>query len=174
MTDLQPSDSAWYCLRTQRKREHIAAAALLAQIGGIEVFCPRISQVKRTRTGKKRFLEAMFPSYLFARFIYEQQFRQVIHTQGVVGIVENGEQRVIPAPIIAELRVSVPGDLIELEDPSIEPGAKVQILKGGLKGLNGEVLAHLPAKNRVEVLLEFLGRELRVTVESDEVHLAED
>jgi transcription antitermination factor NusG len=174
MTDPHASAPAWYCLRTQRKREHIAAGALLAQVEGIQVFCPRISQVKKTRTGKKRFLEAMFPSYLFARFDYSAQYRQVIHTQGVSGIVENGDQRVIPSAVIDELRASVPEGLLELADPSIEPGAQVQILKGSLKGLNGQVLAHLPANDRVEVLLEFLGRELRVAVDASEIHLAED
>lgn len=174
MTEALTSVPAWYCLRTQRKREHIAAGALLHQVEGIEVFCPRISQVKRTRTGKKRFLEAMFPSYLFARFAYSEQYRQVIHTQGVSGLVENGDQRVIPTPVIEALRASIPGELIEVADPSIEPGARIAILSGGLKGLNGTVIAQLPAKERVEVLLEFLGRELRVAVDIDQIHLAEE
>ena len=56
----------WFCLRTQTKREHIAAA-ILDRLDEVEVFCPRISQVKKTRAGKKRFVEAMFPGYIFGR-----------------------------------------------------------------------------------------------------------
>ena len=36
----------WFCLRTQTKREHIAAA-ILDRLDEIEVFCPRISQIKK-------------------------------------------------------------------------------------------------------------------------------
>ena len=64
----------WFCLRTQTKREHIAAA-ILSRMSALEVFCPRISQVKRTRTGKKRFVEAMFPGYIFAKFHYPTHYR---------------------------------------------------------------------------------------------------
>lgn len=165
--DSQPE---WHCLRTQRKREHIAAS-VLQQIEGVDVFCPRISHFKKTRTGKKRFLEAMFPSYIFAKFNYEEQYRQVIHTQGVSHLVENGDARVIPETIITELKDSLPEGVIEVADPSIQPGAQIEILKGSLKGLNGSVIAQMPADERVEVLLEFLGREIRVAVKTDAIHL---
>ncbi|MFP4261660.1 MAG: transcription termination/antitermination protein NusG [Opitutales bacterium] len=165
--------TAWYCLRTQRKREHIAAA-LLDRIDGVAVFCPRISQFKKTKTGKKRFTEAMFPSYIFANFDYTTQYRQVIHSQGVSRLVENGDKRVIPENVIEELMATLPGGVVEVADPSLTPGAKVEILEGSLKGLNGSVIAQLPAQDRVEVLLEFLGREIRVALDSDAVTLSED
>ena len=41
----QPIDS-WFCLRTQPKREHIAAACL-RQIPEVEVFCPRVRFASR-------------------------------------------------------------------------------------------------------------------------------
>lgn len=162
----------WHCLRTQRKREHIAAS-VLQQIEGVDVFCPRISHFKKTRTGKKRFLEAMFPSYIFAKFNYTEQYRQVVHSQGVSQLVENGNARVIPEKVITELKESLPEGVIEISDPSVQPGAKVEILKGSLKGLNGSVIAQLPAADRVEVLLEFLGREIKVAVETDAIHLSD-
>lgn len=162
----------WHCLRTQRKREHIAGS-VLQHIEGVEVFCPRISQVKKTRTGKKRFLGAMFPSYIFARFNYSEQYRQIIHSQGVAYLVQNGDRRVIPERIVTELKNTLPEGVIEVADPSIAPGANIEILNGGLKGLNGRVIAQLPAADRVEVLLEFLGREIKVAVENDAIHLTD-
>ena len=88
-------DSAhWFCLRSQTKREHIAAA-LLEAIDGIHVFCPRIRVYRKTKLGKKQFTEALFPAYLFAKFNALQHYRQVIHTAGVSGIVGSGQKCVI-------------------------------------------------------------------------------
>ncbi len=163
---------SWHCLRTQTKREHIAARMLAGQ-HEVEVFCPRISQIKKTRIGKKRFTEALFPSYIFARFHYETQFRKVMHAQGVLQIVATGDRRVVPEHIIDSLKASLPENVIEAPDPSIEPGAEIEILTGSLKGLNGKVLAALPAKKRVEVLLDFLGREITVAIHPDDIILKE-
>jgi transcriptional antiterminator RfaH len=163
----------WFCLRTQTKREHIAAA-ILDRLETVEVFCPRISQVKKTRTGKKRFVEAMFPGYIFAKFHYQAQYRQVVHSQGITRMVELGDRRVIPEQIIEDLRSSLPDGIVEAPDLSIEPGAEIEVVTGSLKGLNGKVLAQLPAKNRIQILLEFLGREITVDLSPDDILLARD
>ncbi|WPJ96994.1 transcription termination/antitermination NusG family protein [Coraliomargarita algicola] len=163
----------WFCLRTQTKREHIAAA-ILDRLDAVEVFCPRVSQVKKTRNGKKRFVEAMFPGYIFAKFNYHAHSRQVVHSQGITQMVELGERRVIPEHIIRDLKASVPEGIIEAPDLSIEPGAEIEVVTGSLKGINGKVLAQLPAKNRIQVLLEFLGREITVEVNPDDILLARD
>lgn len=166
----------WYCLRTQPKREHIAAALLKSQCG-LEVFCPRISQVKRTKTGKRRYIEAMFPGYIFARFRLDEQYRRIVHTSGVRGLVHRGDSQIIPVAetVIHELRASMPDEaIIETPDPSLDPGTRVEFISGSLSGLSGQVIARLPADDRVKVLMEFLGRELTVTVSPQEIHMARD
>ncbi|HXO97259.1 MAG TPA: transcription termination/antitermination NusG family protein, partial [Chthoniobacterales bacterium] len=60
------AESAWYCLRAQPKREHIAAAHLRI-LQGVTVFCPRIRFQRATQRGLVWVTEAMFPGYLFAR-----------------------------------------------------------------------------------------------------------
>jgi transcriptional antiterminator RfaH len=161
----------WFCLRSQPKREHIAAA-MLARIGNIDVFCPRISQLKMTRNGKKRFVEALFPSYLFAKFSPIQHYRQVIHTAGITGIVGRGNQRAVPNATIEALKISLPEDIIEAPDFSIQPGAAIEFVSGSLQGLEGTVLAQMSSNNRVQVLLEFLGREIKVIAYADDILLA--
>ncbi len=178
MTDAKPTESTtahkeWFCLRTQTKREHIAAA-ILDRLDNVEVFCPRISQVKKTRTGKKRFVEAMFPGYIFAKFCYQSESRKVVHSQGITRMVELGDRRVIPERIIEELKASIPAGIIEAPDLSIEPGAEIEFVTGSLKGLNGKVLAQLPAQNRIQILLDFLGREITVEVNPNDILLARD
>lgn len=161
----------WFCLRTQTKREHIAAA-ILSKIENVEVFCPRISQIKKTRTGKKRFVEAMFPSYIFAKFSLKDNYRRVIHTPGVSKLVHQGERKALPEQLVSELKASLPNGIIEAPDRSIEPGATIEFITGSLKGLNGQVLAQLPSSERIQILLEFLGREITVTVSADDILLA--
>lgn len=168
-TATPPTD--WFCLKAQIKREHIAAA-MLEKIDGIEVFCPRIQQIKKTRAGKKRFVEALFPGYLFARFSLSEHYRRVIHTKGIVYLVKQGNRSAIPQSTIEGLRDSLPEGVIEAPDPSIEPGAKIEFVSGSLKGLNGQVLSQLPANNRIEILLEFLGQEITVAVSADDILLA--
>lgn len=163
----------WYCLRTQTKREHIAAA-ILDKPGEIEVFCPRISQVRKTRVGKKRFVEALFPGYIFARFCYKTHSRIVVYSQGINKLVQLGDRRVVPEKVIIDLKNSLPEGVIEAPDLSIQPGAEVELITGSLKGLNGKVLAQLPAQNRIQILLEFLGREIKVDVDPEDVLLSDE
>ena len=163
----------WFCLRTQTKREHIAAT-ILDRLDEVEVFCPRISQVKKTRTGKKRFVEAMFPGYIFAKFEFHAHSRQVVHSHGITRMVELGERRIIPRYVIEDLKSSLAEDIIEAPDLSILPGAEIEVVTGPLKGLNGKVLAQMSAQNRIQILLDFLGREITVSIAPDDVLLARD
>jgi transcription antitermination factor NusG len=165
------SSSYWYCLRPPTKREHIASS-ILSTVENVEVFCPRISQVKKTRAGKKRFVEAMFPSYIFAKFNYAEKCRLVMYSQGVTRIVEQGGRRGVPEHIINELKESLPDGIVVAPDPSLEAGAKIEFVSGSLKGLNAKVLAQLPSGQRVQVLLDFLGREIQIEADASDIMLA--
>ena len=79
----------WFCLKAQTKREHIAADHL-RQIVGVTVFLPRVRFQRKTVRGLAWFTEALFPGYVFARFDFQQLFRQVNHAPGVRGIVHFG------------------------------------------------------------------------------------
>jgi transcriptional antiterminator RfaH len=67
-------EPVWFCLKTQPKREHLAAIALRRQFR-IECFSPRLRFRKMTNRGPVWFVEAMFPGYLFAKFVYSKQHR---------------------------------------------------------------------------------------------------
>ena len=165
--------SYWYCLRTQTKREHIAAS-ILETLDEVEVFCPRISQVKKTRSGKKRFVEAMFPGYIFAKFNYSDMSRFVMHSQGVKRIVEQGGRRVVPESVIHDLQNAVPDGIVVAADPSLEAGAAIEFVSGSLKGMNAKVLAQLSSGQRVQVLLDILGREIQIEADASDIMLARE
>ncbi|MGC6456260.1 MAG: transcription termination/antitermination protein NusG [Coraliomargaritaceae bacterium] len=169
---VQGTQKEWFCLRAQNKREHIAAA-ILNQIDSVEAFCPRIRCFKKTRTGKKRFVEALFPGYLFARFNLADEYRRIIHTRGITYIVGHDDKRAVPDVIIERLQADLPDEgIIDAPDLSVLPGTEIEVLTGSLQGLRGKVLSLLPAEERVKVLLEILGREITVAVSAKDIHIS--
>jgi transcriptional antiterminator RfaH len=80
----------WFCLKTQPKHEHVAATGLRRQLN-VSCFAPRLRYRKMTRRGAVWFVEAMFPGYLFAEFIYPEQHRRVEYSPGIQGTVQFGD-----------------------------------------------------------------------------------
>src|SRR6266404_863420 len=131
-------ESAWFCIRTQPKHEHIAAAHLRNE-AGIEVYLPRIRFKRSTRRGPKWFTDALFPNYLFARFDLPSCVRRVHHTRGVRGVVHFGDEwPAVPANAIEELRATVGSDHIHVISEELRPGDAVQISGGVFHGLTAE------------------------------------
>ena len=166
---LSPTDEdapRWYCLRTQPKHEHIAAAQLRRALG-IEVFCPRVRLQKRTRTGLKWFVEALFPNYLFARFPLRENHARVRYSPGVSGIVQFGDRfAAVSDTAIAELTGFIGADEVKTVAFEIAEGDEVEIVSGPLQGQHGLVTRLHSAQERVRILLEFLGqtREIEVSL----------
>jgi transcriptional antiterminator RfaH len=151
----------WFCLRSQPKREHIAAACLRRHISEEEVFCPRVRFRKRTNRGLVWFVESMFPGYLFARFDHATFHRQVRAVPGVSGFVQFGDRiALVPDELIGEIRIRTgPDELLELNH-GLEPGQNVQITRGPFEGLEALVTRLITARERVEILIEWMGRSL--------------
>jgi transcriptional antiterminator RfaH len=153
---------AWFCVRSQPKHEHIAAANL-RQHESIEVFNPLIRFKRPTRRGPVWVTEALFPSYLFARFDWRECLRLVHHTYGVAGIVHFGTRwPTIPEPVIQELQSVLGTEQVKTLGESIGPGDEVRVAGGVFHGLQGVVTRLMPARERVAVLLDFLGRQTAV------------
>ena len=82
-------EAAWFCIRSQRRSEHIAAANL-QKWHGIPVINPLIRFRRKTSRGAIWVTESMFPSYLFARFNWKRSLDGVRHTFGESGVVHFG------------------------------------------------------------------------------------
>ena len=163
--EITPEDMPrWYCLRTQPKHEHIAAAQLRRSLG-IEVFCPRVRIQKNTRTGLKWFVEALFPNYLFARFPLRENHARVRYSPGVSSILQFGERFAsVPDDAITELTGFIGADEVKTVELKLAEGDEVEIVSGPLQGQQG-VVTHLhSAHERVRILLEFLGQTREVEV----------
>jgi transcriptional antiterminator RfaH len=161
---------AWFCARTQSKREHLAALWLKNQLG-IEVYVPRIRFRRPQPRGMVWFTEALFPNYLFARFDLASLAQQVDFAPGVRGLVRFGQHcPTIPERVIEGLQASVLPDQVHVIDEWVQPGETVQLAGNVFHGLEGVVTQVMPARQRVTVLLEFLGRQ--TTIELDTAALA--
>jgi transcriptional antiterminator RfaH len=163
------SGPAWFCLRTQPKHEHIAAAHL-GQEPDLEVYLPRIRFKRATRRGPVWFTEALFPNYLFARFELAPCLRRVCYARGVRGVVHFGDRwPVVPDGVIAELRATVGADQVHVIRDELQPGEVVQIAGGVFHGLQAVVTRVMPSRERVAVLLEFLGQQTTVELPGESV-----
>jgi transcriptional antiterminator RfaH len=166
---MQPTPSheatAWFCLVSRRKHEYIAAAQLAEQ-QAVEVFAPRIRFRRPTRNGPRWATEALFPSYFFAR-IGLSSLRRVHHSPQVRGIVHFGDSwPTVPDLAMEALLKTLGGGEIHVISPAVSAGDKVKIIEGTFHGFEAVVTQVMPARNRVAVLLDFLGRQTVVELNS--------
>ena len=158
-------DEAWFCVRTQPKHEHIAAANL-RQDAKIEVFLPRIRFKRRTRQGLVWVTEALFPNYLLAKFDLQTCLRQVHHARGVRGVVHFGARwPSVPESTVDELRATVGMNDVHVITAEPQPGDKGVVVAGAFQGWQAVITRVMPAKQRVAVLLNFLGQQTAVELD---------
>lgn len=160
---------AWYCVRTQPKHEHIACATLSRNLG-LDVFHPRLKMERPTQRGLVRCVESVFPCYIFVYCELDAYIDKIRYSTGVGGVVHFGDSiPCIPDNVINDLR-----SCFEAEEPMsvqdrLYPGAEVLMAQGPLLGTRAIVLQMLPAKKRVQILLDFLGRPTVAEVERNDV-----
>ena len=154
----------WFCLRAQPKHEHIAAAHL-KKLADVEVFLPRVRFQRPSRRGLIWVTEALFPSYLFARFDWQNTLRQVQVARGVRGVVHFGARwPVVDGAVIAESKLAFGADELHTIAVVLQPGDTVEIAEGAMRGLRAVVARVMPSRERVAVLMDFLGRQTTIEV----------
>jgi transcriptional antiterminator RfaH len=154
----QKNKTAWFCVRTHLKHEHIAAAHL-QRLAGVEVFNPQLRLQRPTRRGRRWFIESLFPNYIFLRFDLETMLEKITYTPGVKMVLRfGGRVPEIPESVIAGLRQ----DLAALgsKELTVAPaaGEEVEIVGGAFAGTPASVTQVLPGNLRAQILLEVMGR----------------
>lgn len=156
---VSPSSLPFYCIRTQPKKEHLAATRL-RELLGIEVYCPRIRFRRSTRRGPVWFMEALFPGYLFASFALETHLRAVRFGTGVLDVVSfAGIYAEISREQLRELHAMFGprwDTTLELRS-NLAPGDTVLIEDGPFRGFYGTVRELKNSRQRAALLLDFLG-----------------
>ena len=154
----------WYCVKAKPKQEGSATRLLRSELG-LEVFCPKIRFKRARSTGIVWVNEAMFPGYLFVRFVYPELYRRVAATRGVAKTLSfGGRPCVLDEAIITDLRRHVAdGEIIEISS-EIKEGEEVKVIEGPFVGIRALVSRILPARDRVAILLNMLGQEREIEV----------
>lgn len=168
----QSGIAEWYCVRSKTKQEHFAAGSLRL-VPNVEVFAPRLRFRRKTQRGSVWFVEALFPGYLFARFIWATQVKAVQYARGVLGVVHFGvKPAVVSATTVEDLRRTMDDRELRVIEREVAVGDEVQVTAGPMAGLQVVVQQILPARERVKVLLEFLGRRVEAEVASTDLTTA--
>ncbi len=152
----------WFAVRTQPNREHRAKFQLDQQ--RFRTFLPLIEKTVRHARKVRQVRSALFPGYLFVELdLSKDQWRRINSTYGVSGLVMAGERpAVVPAGVVELIvEMSESSGLVDFS-PDLQPGMSVQMVSGPLAGLIGR-LNRCDARGRVEVLLEVMGQQIRVT-----------
>jgi transcriptional antiterminator RfaH len=149
---------AWYCARTHPKHEHIAATNVAKRLG-LEVFNPRLRMERATQRGVVRVIEPLFPCYVFVRCDLEERLDDIRYSYGISSLVHFGGR----IPAVADDVIDGLRRCFECEEPMavedrLVPGSEVTVAEGAFLGSKGLVVRVFPAKQRVQILLDFLGR----------------
>lgn len=168
---MQTIDLAWYCARTKPKHEHIAAANVRRNLG-LEVFHPRLRVERVTRRGLVRNVESLFPCYIFIRCEITKALNDVRYSNGISSVVHFASRiPSVPNQVIAELKECFDNEEPIPVEERLVPGTDVILSEGAFAGMEASVLRVMPARRRVQVLLDILGRPTSVEVDRTSVVL---
>jgi transcriptional antiterminator RfaH len=165
------STPRWYVVHTRPRAE--ARAVLNLDRQGFTCYLPRYVKRRRHARRVETVAAPLFPRYLFVALdLARQQWWSVRSTFGVADLVFNGEQPArIPSGVIQDLkaREDEHGFVGLPRRPQFAPGDQVRIVDGVFSACLG-LFEGMADRERVAVLLDLLGRKVRVVM--DEVMLA--
>jgi transcriptional antiterminator RfaH len=105
--------------------------------------------------------ESLFVNYLFARFVPETTLEKVRYSPSVKTVLQFGtEVATIPNDVIEDLRRTVAENADTVFTDSPQTGEEAEVSAGPFQGERGIVARVLPARQRVELLLDVMGRPL--------------
>lgn len=162
--DLDLQGARWFVVHTQPHNEARASTNLAQQ--DFYTFFPSIPRTVRHARQTKTVLAPLFPNYIFVRFDpLQDQWRSINGTRGVIRIITHGDLPIaLPQGVIEDLqsRTQLNSSVMDWTK-SMRIGDEVKITEGPFANLVG-TLEHLDASGRVQVLLDLLGRAVRVSL----------
>ena len=172
-TDNQSPQKSWYLVYTKPRQEALAQANLERQDYG--VYLPKVRQMRRRRGKQEAVVEPLFPRYLFIRLdTQSDNWGPIRSTFGVAALVRFGaEPAQVPDELVAHLKAQEGQDgLHEWAEPKMKVGDRVRVAEGPLKGYEGILLAK-NGQERVMLLLEMLGKEVRTHLATAQIESAD-
>lgn len=165
-----PMTARWYAAKTKPRQENVALLNLARQ--QFEAYLPYVTVERlrgRLRLGKRITIERepLFPGYVLVRFAFSPtNWRAVNATRGVGSLLVFGDSAApIPLPtneVESIQRRELSGKLFISEVQHIRKGDNVRIKFGSAAEAIGSVI--FTRGERIELLLNLLGRQTRVRV----------
>jgi transcriptional antiterminator RfaH len=163
----------WYVAHTHPHAEAKAAAHLSRQ--GFDVYFPRYIKRRRHARRIETVPAPFFPRYLFVAIdLNAQRWRSIFSTVGVSRLVCNGEDpSPVPVGIVESLKNREDDNgFIKLDcRPRFHVGDKIRVLDGAFSSCLG-LFEGMAERERVAILLDLLGRKVRVILDADLVAAA--
>jgi transcriptional antiterminator RfaH len=167
-----PDVGSWFVVHTHVNAEAKAARNLMRQ--GFEIYSP--CYLRRRSHARKidQVAAPLFPRYIFVRIdMATQRWRSIRSTSGVVGVVLNGSDPApVPPPVLHSLREREDeSGYVTLDQRRFVPGDKARVVAGAFAE-NLALVEGLADSDRIVILLDMLGRKVRVSIEADMVAVA--
>ncbi|WP_235075722.1 transcription termination/antitermination protein NusG [Holospora undulata] len=164
----------WCVAHTQPLKELVAQQHLLDQ--GFEVYMPRFKKTVRHARKVEEKLAPLFPRYIFVGMdLSSARWRSVNSTRGISHLLmSNGlKPATIPTRIINDLHAQEIGDgIVPVASlVSFVKGEKVRIVEGAFADQTA-IFESMDDKSRVQLLLTFMGREMKMTLPTYAVEAA--
>jgi len=153
---MQPDESHWYAVYTAPRAEKKVSERF--EVDGIEHYLPLQKVMRRWSDRIKEVIIPVVNGYIFVH-IPTTDFKKILNTYGAIAFVrEAGVPVPIPDNQMERLRfmVDYSEEPVEFSPEQFEPGESVNICRGPLQGLMGE-LVQVKGKHKVIIRLERFG-----------------
>jgi transcriptional antiterminator RfaH len=165
--------SRWYAAQTHIHAEAKASQHLRRQ--GFDVYLPRYLKSRRHARRLDHVAAPLFPRYLFVSIdLTAQRWYSINSTIGIATLIRHGNVPVaVPDAIIEGLKRREDAEgYIKLERQSrFTPGDKIRVSHGALCDCLG-LYETVSGKERSAILLDLLGRKVRVVLENELIEAA--
>ena len=142
---------------------------------GFVIYLPRYLKQRRHARRIEKIAAPLFPGYLFVSIdLATQQWLSIDLTFGVTRLVRDGDRpAAVPEHVIDALKQREDaGGLVQLNRrPRFSQGDKIRVVGGAFCDSVG-LYEGLSSRERVAILLELLGRKVRIVLDTETIEAA--
>ncbi len=132
-----------------------------------DYYLPRIT-TKKTNSNSKN--EVLFPGYIFVHTSFKN-YSALKYTMGIKNIIRFGENfSYLTDEEIKKIRIIEESSKFKPITPKVRIGQEMHVARGSFKGIIVKICS-LPSKERVDVLMSFLGSVRKVNIQLNELML---
>ena len=162
LVELSSVKRVWAVLGARPGKEPALETLLAGE--GFEVYCPRFK-----RRMKDPVARTLFPGYLFLRASPALELATVRWIPGLRGPLHfSGQLACVEEELLESWREREGGRGFSVPDSPdpFRPGQKVRVNEGPFVGFEGVVLEFIQARERVRLLLDYLGRSMPLELDA--------